>query len=335
MSTTESACDYVVRLLQSPDAQGLPDLVRRVYGSHYSYHDELYHPEEVIALNEAGALISAVALDLAGQVVGHCGLMRETLGRVGETGESMVDPQHRSHHLMHRMRALLYEEAGRRGLLGVYGSPVTNHVLSQKVYEAFGSHPTGFMYLMLPASFANLGHPLPQRMTDVTYFKYLSAPPRTTAHAPGAYRDILARIYAQFGTPVEFEQGRPLGGEGHVVCTYVSRQNCATIDVLRVGSNVVGQIRTSRAALTALGADVVYLQLPLAHPATPELCERAREEGFFFSSLAPLACFVGDALRMQYCIQEVDTNLLQLENSFARELLAFIRQDRQRVQGNG
>lgn len=317
---------YTVRQFIPADAPGIAALVQRVYGSHY-FHDELYHPDEVIRLNATGHLVSVVALNAAGTVVGHAAIMREDLGRVAETGESMVDPAHRSHHLMHRMRELLYEQAPRLGIVALYGYSVTNHVFSQKVYEAFAAQPCGVMLGFGPRTFEQS-----QRLTAASYFKFLTAPSATVVHAPEQHRALIERIYAQCGVPVTYRAGGPLAGAGRVVTSYLSALKYGRIQVRRAGADVPDEIRHGRRALCeALGAGAVLLELPLDQPATPELCRLAEGDGFFFSGVGLLAAATGDVLRLQYLNEELDPAQVHLENPFAREMLEYIVRERNRV----
>lgn len=324
--------DYTVRRLAPADAAGVVDLIRRVYGRNYSYRPEFYHPDQVVRFNATGQLVSVVALDRAGAVVGHCAIMRPDLGPVAETGVSVVAPEHRAHHLMQRMRAVLYEEAPRLGLAGLYGEPVTNHVFSQKVYEAFGSHSCGVLLGMLPRSFENLAAPLPQRMSDVAYFKFLRPPAATVVHAPPGHRALVEQIYAQFAVPADYRPPGALGAGGTFSVSFTSAFQTGVIRVAEPGADVAAGIRDGRRALCGqLGAEAVYLELPLAQPGTPELCRRAEEEGFFFSGVAPLAFGDGDALRLQYLTRPIDPALVQLDNPFAREILAYAVAERKRL----
>lgn len=323
---------YEVRLLDKRvEAEGVTALVWKVYGSHYSYHEELYDPARVLQLNVEGRTLSVIALDRDGNVVGHCGLMRPGLERVAETGESMVDPDHRSHHLMHRMRAVLYDEAARRGIVGLCGYPVTNHVLSQKVYEAFGSKPCGVTLGGLPRSFENLGQPLAQRMSGIIHFKFLVPPAPAVVHLPPQHRAILERIYAQFPVPIDLHAPGPLAGEGHIEVKYFSPGQQGIIRVSRPGTNVTDEVHRARQGLLTMGAEVVFLDLPLGHPGTPELCRALEEVGFFFSGLLPLEADTGDLLHLQFLAVPVDEALVLTEQPFARELLAYIVKERARV----
>src|SRR5262245_56274571 len=106
---------YTIRRLGPADAGEVVRLVRAIYGDSY-YPTELYDPERIVHLNEVGQLVSILALDSAGQVVGHYALERPDLIPVAEASDAIVLPEHRHHHLMEEMRILLREEAVRLGL---------------------------------------------------------------------------------------------------------------------------------------------------------------------------------------------------------------------------
>src|SRR5262249_2214499 len=89
--------EYTLRRLQPADAPGVARLVEAVYGDSY-YPRDLYDPEQIVHLNEAGKLVSVVALDGAGRVVGHYALERPRLTKVAEASDAIVLPEHRHHH---------------------------------------------------------------------------------------------------------------------------------------------------------------------------------------------------------------------------------------------
>ena len=59
---------------------GVTRLVEGVYGDTY-YPRQLYNPDEIVHLNAADKLVSVVALDAAGEVIGHYALERHDLGK--------------------------------------------------------------------------------------------------------------------------------------------------------------------------------------------------------------------------------------------------------------
>src|SRR5262249_14504786 len=90
---------YTIRRLCPAYAAGWPRLVERTYGDTY-YPPDLYDPATIVRQNEEDKLVSVVALDAAGEVVGHYALERPHLGAVAEASDAMVLPEHRHHHLM-------------------------------------------------------------------------------------------------------------------------------------------------------------------------------------------------------------------------------------------
>jgi hypothetical protein len=301
-----------------------------VYGDSY-LHREIYDPEQFLRMARAGQVVSAVALDSAGQVVGHYAIERPDLGRIGEMGEAMVVPEHRRHHLMERMRTLLNEEGRRLGLVGTFGEPVTNHVFSQKADDRFHSVPCGVSLGLVPASVHNLATPSPQRLTCLLVFNYLQVPSPVVVHAPARHRDVLKEVYANLNVPAEFRDGRPGAGAGVVEVKFLGELLAGLIRVRRTGVGALEEIRRARRDLTESSrAEVIYLELPLAQAATPELCEAAEADGFFFSGLGPCFTDDGDVLRLQLLNVPLDTSLIQIENPQARTLLNHVERERRR-----
>ena len=69
-SSESTLGQYSIRRFWSDDAAGVTRLVEGVYGDTY-YPRNLYNPDEIVHLNEAEKLVSVVAVDSAGQVIGH------------------------------------------------------------------------------------------------------------------------------------------------------------------------------------------------------------------------------------------------------------------------
>src|SRR5947209_6086397 len=96
---------YAIRRFGPGDAAGVVRLVELVYGHTY-YPVDLYDPVQIVRLNEAGKLTSIVALDSAGQVIGHYALERPRLGAIAEASDAIVLPEYRHHHVLEQMRVL-------------------------------------------------------------------------------------------------------------------------------------------------------------------------------------------------------------------------------------
>jgi hypothetical protein len=319
-----------IRRFRSEDAAGVTRLVEGVYGDSY-YPRDLYSPDEIVRLNQAEKLVSIVALDSAGQVIGHYALERPDLGVVAEASDAIVAVEYRHHHLLEEMRPALREEAKRLGLTGLVGYPVTNHPFSQKAEDHFGSHPCGVALGLWPRSFHNMPEPLTQRMSFVIYFDYV-CPATHVVHVAAPHREMISGIYQQYGICHELCEIAPTVETGDIVLDHELEVQTGTIRVRRAGADTAAAVRQAREKLCdGCGAKAVTLELPLAQSETAEICRAVEQDGFFFSGLGPAFAADGDALLMQFLAEDLDLSLIEIENPFAKELFAYVAHERERV----
>ena len=138
------------RLLRPEEAIQVSQCIYRAWG--YSYpNDDLYYPDRIVHLNATGELVSIVAVDAAGNVVGHYALERPDLGPIAETAQAVVSPAHRGRKLMERMRTFLEAQAGRLGLVGVYGQPVSSHTSASASRRTMACTPVASVWVTRPA----------------------------------------------------------------------------------------------------------------------------------------------------------------------------------------
>ena len=98
-----------------------------------------------------------------------------------------------------------------------------------------------------------------------------------------------------------------------------------------IGAGVAGELRQMCSDLLDFGVKSLRLSAPLGDPGVPALVDAARACGFFFSGVAP--CFEdgADALLMQYLVEPLDIDKLQIYADQTKELVAFIAKDRARL----
>jgi hypothetical protein len=326
--------EYTIRRLRAEDAIGVAQCVYRAYGYSYPNHD-LYYPDRIAHLNATGELVSVVAVDAAGAVVGHLALERPDLGRVAESGQAVVAPAHRGRHLLERMRARAEEEGQQLGLVGIFGEPFTTHIYSQRSEEDFDAHVCGVNLADSPRSlhFKQIRNdPLAQRESTLLYFKYLAPVPAATVYAPPRHRATLERIYGQFGAQPSFGTPAAQTGAGEVAVHFDRVWGDGYIRVERVGQDTAAEIRRARRDLTdTVKVPTIFLELPLAQAGTPDLCATAEADGFFFAGIGPQFAAAGDALRLEYVSVPVDATRLQIASPFAKELVAYVDAERARA----
>jgi hypothetical protein len=123
-------------------------------------------------------------------------------------------------------------------------------------------------------------------------------------------------------------------GPGKLAVHYDQTTGAGSIQVNRIGIDTLPEIYQARRDLgDMVGAKVVGLLLPLAQGGTPYLCEAAEADVFLFSGVQPEFAADGDFLRLQYLNAPLDLERIHLSSPFARELLDYILQERERVGG--
>ncbi|MEW6657677.1 MAG: GNAT family N-acetyltransferase [Thermodesulfobacteriota bacterium] len=335
-----AAGDYTIRLLGPGDARRIAQLMYRVYGYTYSNVD-FYYPDRLDHDLATGRHVGVVAVAGNGEIVGHVGVERPDLGPLAELGQLAVAPAHRGQGLRKLMGDRLQEEIRRLGLIGLFAEAVTIHTVSQHGSDSRGLHPTGIKLLDWQAHFKRLQYlyqgdtgteEAPQRESMVFYFQYLARPGSKAVCAPSRHRQMLAKIYDNLEVELHFLEPSGATGPGKLSVHYDHTTGAGTIQVNRIGIDTLPEIYQARRDLgDMVGAKVVGLLLPLAQGGTPFLCEAAEADGFFFSGVQPEFAGDGDFLRLQYLNAPLDLERIHLSSPFARELLDYILQERERV----
>jgi hypothetical protein len=310
-SASPVAGEYCVRLLRPDDAAGVVACLRAIYGDSY-VHPELYDPAEIVRLNATQELVSAVAVDATGKVVGHYALERPGGRNIAEGGVALVLPEARRHQLMERMRELLEQEAYRLNLIGLFGHAVTNHTFTQHVDERFREEPCAVSLGWSPRTFHNMSEPLPQRMTELLYFKYLQRPAQIAVHLPEHHAAPAPR------------QGQ------HTVTTRPDLAR-AVVQVQQVGQDTAEALTQLTAQLITQNMEAIFVELPLSQAGTPALCEAAEQLGYSFSGIGPAFAPCGDVLRLHQITTPLDPALILVESQHARQLLDYVVAEQSRV----
>jgi anti-sigma regulatory factor (Ser/Thr protein kinase)/predicted N-acetyltransferase YhbS len=341
--------EYTYRLMEPADAVEVARCVYKTYG--YTYPGEhVYYPERVLAMNQTGEMVSAVATTETGEVIGHCALSGQPGDRAMEVGQAVVAPAHRGRGILQRLMDLLVNRARPQGLAGLYVHAVTIHPFSQRVCLKYGFRESAVLLGYAPRRvqmkrFAD--DQLPQRETVVYGYQPLHEPPRCAVFAPDHHRPMVARIYHNLGlerelaSPETAYQDVAPGRRPSAVSRFdlstkaMSALGIAVMEVGSYGPGIEQEVKGKLRDLCHEGIAAVYLKLPLGDPQTALFCERFEELGFFFCGvqIRPVEPAVpdGEASRDVLCLQylngpRMDYDLLQIHSEFGKELLAYIRE---------
>jgi hypothetical protein len=184
-----------------------------------------------------------------------------------------------------------------------------------------------------PASFHNLPEALPQRMSEVVYFKFLGSPPTLAVSLPPRHADWCRRIWAQLERPIEERPAAAASGDTELDCDERLDLGRSILRLRRIGAGAAQQVIGQRERLLSAGLEALFVELPLADQAAPQLCDQLEDAGFFFSGLGPAFASRGDVLRLQWQRDPLDPSLVKLESPLARELLEYVVSERRRVAG--
>jgi len=311
------------------DARGVAACFRAVYGDGY-LHPDVYDPARYLEDIARGELVTVVARERDGAVVGHLALEMGPGPAVAERGEAVVLPAWRGRGLLERMTEQLFVDGRRKGLAGIYAIPLTVHLYSQR-NDAHANMPTCAVLLgEEPEGSHPSGLPFPtagQRQSYLRAFRYLSPPAPRIVGPAGPYAETVRHLLGLLGAGVVPAGAREAAATTHLTAMASSR-GYAHVSVERIGPDIGNAIESGVAGLAGKGVKTVRLTLPLASAGLDHAIEAARAFGFFFSGIGP--AFLGDAdvLDLQRLSEPLDSGKLQIFTDQTKALLAFVEADR-------
>ena len=321
-----------LRLMQPQDAVALARCVYRTYG--YSYTSEyIYYPERTRDMLASGEMTSCVAVNPAGEIVGHIALIRHhPRAKVAESGQALVDPRYRGRGLFKKGKLFLVEQARKMGLYGLFSESVTVHPYTQKGNLSLGAKETGLLLGYVPRriEFKRVaGGRQVQRQTVVLYYLPVSPAPRRRVWLPPHHAGIIRELWRACGLEREgrIPEPAPESAQTHLEVKVRPEWGHAFIAVEEAGADLVEQVHRQLEELCAQELKCIYLDLPLARAPAVARCAELEGLGFFFAGLLPEMHPSGDVLRLQYLHHlNLDLERVVLVSELGRRLMAYIRE---------
>jgi anti-sigma regulatory factor (Ser/Thr protein kinase) len=319
-----------IRTMHPEESFELSRCVYRSYGYSYDW-DYIYYPEKIRELQEQGLMISCVAVTPEGEIVGHLAITLEHPdSRAGESGQAVVDPRFRGHHLFPKMKTFMAQWAAGAGMYGLYSEATAVHPYSQRGNLHLGARETGFLLGYIPASvsYKQIGEEREGRRGSVAlFYMRVKDEPEREIYPPASYLEAVRRV-------VEHNGLRRVMGEAsdptlqHSLMSVEVRQdhNLAFVRVDEPGADLEELVRNHLRDLSLHRVDCVYVDLPLSHPATAGAAARLENLGVFFGGIMPEAHpGGGDVLRLQYLNNiEIQAGDVSTASDFGEELLGLI-----------
>ncbi len=321
--------DLDIRLMRPEESTEVSRCIYRTY--RYTYlKEDLYFPERIEAMNRDHKMVSIVAVNDAGEVVGHFALMPRPNNKVAEIGVAVVMPRYRGRGIMKKMLTYLMDEARRLSLIALYGNALTIHALSQRANIKFGFHETALQLGWIPPGSIKVikERGLKGAGNILTFFKYLKETAPYPVFIPERYGKIMERIYSGLGLMRLFEPPIPvttavLPAQSELNLKIKPHHRTAIIEVKRFGRDFMDRLQTKSTELSKKNFNALYIDLELKDPFTPRAVLMAEDLGFFFCGLLP-DYSDGDVFRLQRYKTKVIYDEIHTGSVFGGEFVKYI-----------
>jgi serine/threonine-protein kinase RsbW len=317
-----------VRDLEPDDAEAITDLIRRCYGDSYD-QEWVYQPAEIARRLHAGTLHSTVGV-VGDDVVAQLALVRsDPTDDVAESGQAVVDPDHRGHHLFTELKRHAAEWAAGAGLFGLYSEATAAHPFSQRANVALGAVETGVLVGYIPASveYAAIDAQV-HRQSVVLYYLRTNPGHDRPVYAPPRDREMVGAIVAAAGLRgvVSDAPARvSLPARSDVHHERRADHNHLVLTARAVGADLPTAVLAAREFAHDEAIDCVYVDLPLADPGTALVGDSVADVGFRFGGVFPNKLHDCDVVRYQYLAGvERDVRDIVLASEHGKELLAYV-----------
>jgi hypothetical protein len=319
-----------IRMMRPEESFELSRCVYRSYGYSYDW-DYIYYPDRIRELQEKGLMRSCVAVTPEGEIVGHLAITLEHAdSRVGESGQAVVDPRFRGHHLFPKMKTFMAEWAADAGMYGLYSEATAVHPYSQRGNLHLGARETGFLLGYIPASvsYKQIGESGEGRRGSVAlFYMRVRDEPEREIYPPAPYLEAVRRVVEHNGLRRTIgEVPDPALQPSRMSVEVRQDHNLAFLRVEEPGSDLEELVRSHLRDLSLHRVDCVYLDLPLSHPATQRSAAGLNNLGVFFGGIIPEDhSGGGDVLRLQYLNNvQIETGDVSTASDFGEELLGLI-----------
>jgi serine/threonine-protein kinase RsbW len=319
-----------IRMMHPEESFELSRCVYRSYGYSYDW-DYIYYPDRIRELQEQGVMISCVAVTPEGEFVGHLAITVERPDSpVGESGQAVVDPRFRGHHLFPKMKTFMAEWAADAGMYGLYSEATAVHPYSQRGNLHLGARETGFLLGYIPASvsYKQIGESGEGRRGSVAlFYMRVRDEPEREIYPPAPYLEAIRRVVEHNGLRRTIgEVPDPALQPSRMSVEVRQDHNLAFLRVEEPGADLEELVRSHLRDLSLHRVDCVYLDLPLSHPATQRSAAGLNNLGVFFGGVIPEDhSGGGDVLRLQYLNNvQIETGDVSTASDFGEELLGLI-----------
>ena len=322
--------DFQVARMEPGDAWGAARCFYQVYGEHYPF-DTYYVPEKLIEANRVGDMISVVARTGSGDIIGFGSLFRNFAHnpRLYETGQAAVIPEYRATLAVLCIQDYIFDTiAATVDIDAIFGEPVCNHLVMQKISSITGFKDTGIELGLMPGETYNKGDASTGRVSTVLSFKILRDRP-CRVYLPAEYEAVLRPLISRLPLTRDVEISAapvPAGAVSRMETRYFDHSQVVRLSLSALGEDFGKRMAEEEERAWTRGVAVFQVFVSLAEPWCGRAVSCLREKGFFFGGFLP-RWFGSDGLLMQKLSVLPEFDSVNLLSEDSRKLFEFIKDD--------
>ncbi len=328
-----------IRKITGGEEEALTSLFHSVYGYDY-IHEWVYFPEAFKAKIENKDLVSLVAVSGEGKLIGHVGLLRQSLNPlVYEAALGVVDPTVKSQGLFQKLFSSLMDVVRATPMSYCIFDFVTNHDYSQRIVAQHGMCEMalflGCQIKKTQAQLEKLGIGDDPKLSDRYSLLLGIHPCQSTPFGkalilPESLGEMFEFLLEPLGVswaPTSRFDVLPL--EGSYLLSLQVAQQSAYFDFKKPGSRALDQLLGEWSGLRREGYKYAAIDVPLRASGLGQLQEYLRGHGFFVSGFVPFKDELG--FRFQSIAPaKVDFSEIKVSTPRAKKLVEVIQKDFER-----
>ncbi|MBP2636065.1 MAG: hypothetical protein H6Q72_1972 [Firmicutes bacterium] len=327
--------EFQIVPVDSINVRHVSTVFQSVYGNDFPVKD-VYDPDILWQEISAGRVNAALAFDWQGQPAGYVSMFKNAPNpRLWEAGNMVIHPAFKYSNLSSLLTKIYFEPAviGLTDYNGIFCEAVCHHYVTQIGAAKSGLHDCAIELLQLSAeSFKDHRAVSSQRISCVMSFQEKSEP-ITPVYVPPEYVGIVGSLVQSLKPRAILPADGPLPMTGLTVReeNYYAAAQTWKISVREIGADWLACL--DELLHEAASRKVISLQIAVntAYPALGAAVKAMRDRGFFLGGLLP-QWFGSDGLLLQKLLEtEPDYEQIKLYSKTAKDLLAFIRADREAV----
>jgi hypothetical protein len=329
---------FQVVAVDAGNADKVATIFRVLYGEDFPVRD-VYQPEVLWREIEAGRLAAALAIDGAKRPVGYISFFTPSPNpRLWEAGNLLVDPDYAHTNVAGMLTGFYFnpQHSELQNCDGIFSQAVCCHYYTQVSGNKAGMVDCALeLDLLDGASFKDgkSNKAGMARVSCVLSFKELSNPEVSPQYLPVRYEEKLRQLAAPLRLRIFLPSTKELPHSGNTIYVdkYYEFAKSWKVAVPSIGSDWPEVAASIVAEAKRRGVASLQLVLNTACPSIGAAIEILRTKGFFFGGLAP-RWFGADGLLLQQLFDsEPDYENTKLYSPEAKELMVFIRADKETV----